>query len=100
MSAPRRPFEMVLEIGADSLEDLASALHSIQFDVFEMIERGHQNPHVCTSGSPSSGWNYSLVRTETADHDEYFKKLDAWLEERKAERAADALAKGGAEAQG
>jgi hypothetical protein len=81
MEAPRRPYEMIVSIGADDLKGLAITLDNIAFDIYGYIEHGHQNPHVCTSGSPSSGYTLSLTRTEVADHDEYFKKLDAYLEE-------------------
>jgi hypothetical protein len=87
MEAPRRPYEIILEIGADDLESIASALHSIEFNVFELIENGGvKDKYVSTSGSPSSGWNFSIIRTETADHDSYFKQLDTYLESKREER--------------
>lgn len=84
MNVPKRPYEMIISIGSDSLEALAHSLSNIQFDIYTMIEKGHANPHISTSGSLDSGYNFSLVRTDTADHTEYFKKLDAYLEETKA----------------
>ncbi len=86
MNKPKRPYEMVLEIGSDSLEDMSRSLSNISYDIYCMIERGHSNPHITTSGSPSSGYNFSLIRTDAADHDEYFKQLTAFLEERKKEK--------------
>ena len=80
MNAPKRPYEMVLEIGSDSLEAMAHSLENIVFDIHCMIERGHQNPHITTSGTTDSGYNFSLVRTDTADHDEYFKQVKTFLE--------------------
>ena len=87
MEAPKRSFEMVIEIGADTLQDVANTLRSIEFDVYESIEKGFSGKHVSTSGSSSSGYNFSLIRTETNSHDEYFEKLEAWLEERRKEKA-------------
>ena len=88
MKTPKRPYEMVMEIGSDSLEAMAHSLENIVFDIHCMIERGHSNPHITTSGSPDSGYNFSLVRTDTADHDEYFKQLEIFLDERKKEKEA------------
>ena len=88
MKAPKRPYEMVMEIGSDSLEEMAHSLENIVYEIHCMIERGHSNPHVTTSGSPDSGYSFSLVRTDTADHDEYFKQLEVFLDERKKEKVA------------
>lgn len=61
MKSPKRPYEMVMEIGSDNLEAMAHSLKNIVFDIHCMIGRGHSNPHVTTSGSPDSGYNFSLV---------------------------------------
>lgn len=86
MNAPKRPYEMVLSIGADSLEAVAGALHNISHDVYIMAERGHSNPHTTTSGGVDSGYMFSLVRTDTADHDEYFKQIEVYLESMEAKK--------------
>lgn len=89
MQPPKRPYEMIVVIGADDLNSLAHSLKNIAFDVWTMTEKGHQNPHVTTSGSPSTGYNFSLVRTDTADHHEYFKKLDEYLKESRAAKETE-----------
>jgi hypothetical protein len=81
MEAPKRPYEMIITIGADDLKGLANGLDNILFDIYGYIEHGHQNPHVCTSGSPSCGYSFSLTRTEVSGHEEYFKKLEEYLAE-------------------
>ena len=83
MIEPKRPYEMIMKIGADTLDDLARSLSNIEYDIVCMIERGHSNPHITTSGSPSTGYSFSLVRTETADHDEYFKQIEQYLADKK-----------------
>lgn len=78
MSKPKRPYEIVISAGADTLEDLATALETIAQDICEekaIIKLSR------TSGSPSNGYNFEVVRTDTADHNEYFEKLRKYLTE-------------------
>lgn len=89
MNAPKRPYEMVLTIGADSLESMAGALRNITHEVYVMAERGHNNPHNTTSGGVDSGYTYSLTRTDTADHEEYFKQIEAYLAGLEVEKAKE-----------
>lgn len=82
MSKPKRPYEIVISAGADSLEDLATTLEIIAQDICgekAVIKLSR------TSGSPSSGYNFEIVRTDTADHDEYFEKLEKYLTEKREE---------------
>jgi hypothetical protein len=81
MESPKRPYEMILKIGADSLEDLINSFNYIEFDIIKIQQDGFNNKQITSSGGPGGGYNFELIRTETANHEEYFEKLNKYLEE-------------------
>ena len=70
---PHRAHTLALEIGADTLDDLAYALKAIREDVL----RGQLS--VGCSGSPSVGWTHNYHHDPEMTHERYFADIDAWL---------------------
>jgi hypothetical protein len=76
---PVRAHELIVKIGADTVEDLAWALRTLASDV----ERGRLT-RGCW-GSPSDGAIYSYRHDPAMTHDRYFAELDQHLEREAAE---------------
>lgn len=75
---PKRAVQFRIEIGADSLEALATTLMnlSIQADRHELSAHS-------VSGGYASGYEQWLTVSDGPTHDDYVKQLNAWLEDRK-----------------
>ena len=69
---PRRRFDALIRIGADSKEELVRAIEQIAFDV----DRGSTS---CVSGGPDSGWSVTVSEYPEMTHDAYFAAVEAWL---------------------
>jgi hypothetical protein len=75
---PQRACRLLLNLQADSREELAGALYNMA----SRIERGEMSKGV--SGGPSSGYIYELVEGEHPTHDDYFQQLTAYLDNKQA----------------
>ncbi len=76
---PHRRYRLVLDLHADSLDELSIALRSIDFSV---TADGSRN---CTTGGCGSGWHYEVTEDAAMTPEKYRADLDAWIA---AERAA------------
>jgi len=80
---PKRRHRLVIDIGADDLEELACALGEIHFRVCEAVE-GRELTMV-TSGGVTTGWHLEHTFDEDMTHDKYFEAVDAWRARRAEE---------------
>lgn len=71
---PRRRVVVTLDLGADSWDEVASALDQIAFEVAAGKMRGS-----ACSGGPSSGYTWSANEDESVTHETYFEALDKYL---------------------
>lgn len=76
---PHRRVQMKLDIEADSLDDLASALRSLASDL-ELREEGDFKQ---VSGGFNGGHSLDLSFDQSVDHDSYLRALDEWRAARK-----------------
>jgi len=67
---PRRRVRLTLDLGADSWNDLASALLGIAIRIDEAIERKEERVNI-VSGSPSSGFLLHVDEDETITHESF-----------------------------
>lgn len=74
---PKRAVQFRIEIGADSLDALASALINLS----AMADR-HQLSEHSVSGGYDSGYEHWLLVSEGPTHDEYVAQLNAYLEKK------------------
>ena len=72
---PRRRFVLNLKLGADSYEELSSALYNIARE-FDRHEIGKD----MASGSPSSGFSLEWSEDESVTHDSYMVAIDEYLD--------------------
>lgn len=72
---PVRRHILKITIEADTLDDLRSALESIQF----WTASGNLSAH-CVSGGYNSGWILEYQENEGVTHDSYVASLNAYLE--------------------
>ena len=87
MSAPpKRACRLVLDLEADTRDDLASAIYNLAIQ----LERGELTQGV--SGGYSSGYIYELSENEHPKHSEWAAQLRAYIESRDNERKARAAA--------
>ena len=77
--APKRACRFVLDLEADTRDDLATALYNIA----SQLERGELTKGV--SGGYSSGFIYELVENDGPTHDEWARNLRAYLDAKKDE---------------
>lgn len=77
-SIPRRRYRLVLDLHADSLDELSIALRSIDFSV---TAEGSTNS---TSGGCGSGWHYEVTEDVSMTPEKYRADLDAWVAKEKA----------------
>lgn len=80
---PQRPYELVINIGGDTLRDIAHALENLAFDI---ENRSDCDIDIC-SGSPSAGYSAKGGRTSTVDHDAYIKQLNEYLDDCQKKKA-------------
>lgn len=78
LNQPRRACRLVLDLEADDRQGIADALYGMA----SRIERGEMSRGV--SGGYSSGYVYELVENDSPSHDEFFKRLTAYLDAKKA----------------
>ena len=71
---PTRQHDLIIRVGADTVEDLAWALRQFADDAL----RSGISVHGC-SGSPSVGYLYSYRHDPAQTHDAYFQQVDEWL---------------------
>lgn len=64
---------MKLELGADSIEELCSALRHIDFCVLA------ENSRQSVSGGCGSGWHYDIAENEGMTHEKYVEALHEYL---------------------
>jgi hypothetical protein len=74
---PKRAVQFRIEIGADSLEALATTLMNLSL----MADRGELSAH-SVSGGYDSGYEHWLTVSSGPTHDEYVAQLHAYLEPR------------------
>jgi hypothetical protein len=84
--APKRACRFVLDLQADTRQDLADALYNMA----SQIERGEMTSGV--SGGYSSGYVYELIENDRPTHDEWARDLRAYLDRRMAAAAPDGVA--------
>jgi hypothetical protein len=72
--APKRACRFVLDLEADTRDDLATALYNMA----SQLERGELTKGV--SGGYSSGYIYELIENDTPTHDEWARNLRAYLD--------------------
>jgi hypothetical protein len=77
MNAPKRACQFVLDLQADTRQELADSLYNIA----SRIERGEMTRGV--SGGYSSGYVYELTENEGPTHDEWAANLRAYLDAKK-----------------
>lgn len=77
-NAPKRACQFLLDLQADTRQDLADALYNMAIQ----IERGEMT--VGISGGNSSGYIYELIENERPTHDEFVQKLRAYLSAKQA----------------
>lgn len=70
---PQRRYVMTLKLGADSIEELCSALQLIAFDI------DAENVRQSVSGGCGAGWNYDIAENEEMAHDKYVEALNEYL---------------------
>ncbi len=80
---PRRRYRLVLDLGGDTVEDLATALWQIGRD----LEACPSYISESTAGGVSYGWHYEVVCDPTQTPDEFRNQLTTWKERREAERS-------------
>lgn len=80
--APHRAHEMILNIGADTREDLVHALNQMIFEI-----KTGQLTAGC-SGAPGAGSIYAYRHDPAMTHDAYFQQLEEMLERERAEDRA------------
>ncbi|NML34927.1 hypothetical protein [Paraburkholderia antibiotica] len=80
--APRRAVQFTLDLQADSIEALSSALYNLSNQI-----AARDMSRVCISGGYDSGYTFRLEVSEGPTHDEYVKQLNAWIEARDKEKA-------------
>ncbi len=76
--APKRAVQFRVEIQADNMGALASAL----FNLSMHADRGELSSH-SVSGGYDSGYEHWLTVSDGPTHDEYVRHLNNWLEARK-----------------
>lgn len=81
---PRRRLRLLLDLQADSLEELATALTNIGRDL--LIEDREEREK--DSGGWASGYHLELTCDEQMDGDTYRSRLREWADDRRAKRAA------------
>ena len=82
--APNRPYILFLKMGADSLDEIRSELKNLIFDLNLYDERIKKDKIIDSiSGSPSSNYSLTLIKSETKDHEEYINKLTKYLDKEK-----------------
>lgn len=79
MKQPRRRWDIVVKVGADSLADAANALEAIARD---LDRDGRASPIDIVSGSPSVGYTVEGDENPSITHESYFAAVDAWLKAR------------------
>jgi len=82
IKAPRRACQLTLQLDADSLPELATAL----INIAAQVERGEMTTGV--SGGPTSGHIYELLHNAEQTHEKYFAEVRTYLEEKKSEPAS------------
>lgn len=80
--APQRACRLILEMQADTAEELASALHNFA----HLIDRGEVSTGV--SGGPHSGAIYELHLGTEPSHNEYFNRVAVYLRRLQEEKEA------------
>ena len=73
LKAPVRACRFVLDLQADTRQDLADDLYNLA----RRIERGELTKGL--SGGYSSGYIYELTENEGPSHDEWYAQLTAYL---------------------
>lgn len=76
--APKRAVQFRIEIGADSLEALATTL----LNLAALADRGQLSSH-SVSGGYESGYEHWLTVSNEPTHDDYVTQLNAWLQNRR-----------------
>lgn len=71
---PVRQHDLIMRVGADSVEELAWALRQFADEAL----RSGISAHGC-SGSPSVGYLFSYRDNPEMSHDRYFREVDEWL---------------------
>lgn len=85
--APKRRFELTIEIGADTLDDVFMLMDHFQ----RLMSKGSLT---CCSGGASSGGSYQLDERPEQTHDKWQVELEAYLEQSRKERSSES-SKGG-----
>jgi hypothetical protein len=87
--APKRACRFVLDLEADTRQDLADALHNMA----DRIERSEMTRGV--SGGYSSGYIYELIESDGPTHDEWARELRAYLDAKQTGNAGVTPCDGG-----
>lgn len=80
---PRRRLRLLLDLQADSLDELEAALTNIGRDL--LIEDREERE--TDSGGWASGYHLELTCDEDIDGDTYRSRLREWADDRRAKRA-------------
>lgn len=75
-SPPRRQYQLILKMQADTRHDLVGALMNFA----TMVDR--QEITVGSSGGVNSGWIYELLIDPAQTHESYFQQLSDYLEKK------------------
>ena len=73
---PHRRYTIKLDIGLDSLDDLATILDGIAYSI---VGEGSRSS---TSGSPNCGYHLDVFEDPEMTHERYFEAIKAWKESR------------------
>jgi hypothetical protein len=74
---PDRPYELIVKIGADNIESIVYNLNDVAFMIREANNANiTEFPFRSVSGSSTGNCSFSLIKSETIDHDSYLKQLE------------------------
>ena len=79
---PHRRHTVKITIGADTMQAVAGELNHLAF-LFSSEQVGEGNS---VSAGGTSGSTTEHIIDPDMTHEQYFRDIDAWLEERKAEK--------------
>lgn len=79
---PQRRYQLELNLGADSWNDLLRGIHQLEIDLSRLppirTELGHD--YLAATGGPDYGASIKIKFDPDMTHEKYFELLDQWLD--------------------